>query len=243
MSAVTAPPPCTLPVMRVSQETIDLADIRLVLQQGCRIALLMRHSERPPIRADDKEFGRHLGLTPSGIEMATAAGRQLKGIRDVCFSASPMTRCRLTARHFAEGMGFTHPVVHDDEKLGVRGFYYEDPYAVQDIMRQQGYMAYMQEYLLNGIAPHSCPIGPATDQLACWLQQRTTTQLGVYVTHDIFVAAFLTGLKVRTFTSEDWVGFLHGAAVIQRPDDNMAWSCQPFIPSRADAHSAPSFVH
>ena len=227
--------------MRVSRETIDLAAIRTALNEGCRVALFFRHSERPPISPDDKEFGCHLGLTPRGTEMARAAGKRLAGIHYARFSASPMERCRLTARHFAEGMGFPAPTVHDDEKLGVRGFYYEDPYAVQDIMRRQGYMAYMEEYLLNGIAPHSCPIGPATDQLAHWLQEHTVAQLGVYVTHDIFVAAFLTGLKARSFSADDWVGFLHGAALLQCPGKT-DWLCHPCVPC-LDSHATSAFVH
>ncbi len=198
--------------------TLDLSHIQAALARGQRVALFMRHSERPAIRSDDKEFGRGIGLTPHGIELARAAGRRLAGFRDVRFCASPMTRCQLTARHFAEGMGIVDPLVTDAHPLGVRGFYYEDPYAVQDLMRQQGYMAYMLEYLRKGIAPFSQPIGPATAQTAEWIQSQTTSQLGVYVSHDIFIASFLTGLKIRTFTAENWVGFLHGAALIESSD-------------------------
>lgn len=226
--------------MHTSPETIDLSHIRAALGQGCRVALFMRHSERPEIRTDDKDFGRTLGLTPRGIEQARAAGSRLAGIRDAQFSASPMARCQLTARYFAEGMGFAEPEVTDADPLGVRGFYYEDPYAVQDLMRQQGYMAYMLDYLQNGVAPHSCPIGPATAQTAEWLQRQTTAQLGVYVSHDIFIASFLTGLKMRTYTAENWVGFLHGAALIHKPD--AGWTCYACVPDLGDARIPSRFM-
>lgn len=227
--------------MKTSSDPIDFSHIRSALDQGHRVALFIRHSERPEIRSDDKEFGKHLGLTPRGVELAREAGKRLAGFRDVRFSASPMTRCRLTAQHFAEGMGFDTPVVEDADPLGVRGFYYDDPYAVQDLMRQQGYMAYMLDYLRNGIAPHSRPIGPATAQTAEWLRCQTTARLGVYVSHDIFIASFLTGLKIRTYTAEDWVGFLHGAALIHTPATG--WTCHPCVPDLAGLRSPPHFVH
>ncbi len=227
--------------MNTSSDIIDFTHIRSVLDQGHRVALFIRHSERPEIRADDKEFGKHLGLTPRGVEMAREAGSRLVGYRDVCFFASPMTRCRLTAKYFAEGMGFGKPVVEDADPLGVRGFYYDDPYAVQDLMRQQGYMAYMLDYLRNGIAPYSRPIGPATEQTAEWMKCQTTTQLGVYVSHDIFIASFLTGLKVRTYSAENWVGFLHGAALIHTPA--IGWTCHPCVPDLAELQAPSHFVH
>ena len=227
--------------MKTALETIDFHRIRSLLDQGKRVALFIRHSERPEIRADDKEFGRNLCLTPRGVQMARQAGCHLAGFSNVRFHASPMTRCRLTAHHFAEGMGVTLPVVTDAEPLGVRGFYYEDPYAVQDMMRRQGYMAYMLEYLRNGAAPHSKPIGPATDQTAEWLQSQTTAQLGVYVSHDIFIAAFLTGLSMRTYTADNWVGFLHGAALIHSPETG--WICYACVPDLAENIDPAHFVH
>jgi hypothetical protein len=152
-----------------------------------------------------------------------------------------MNRCRLTARHFAEGMGVQEPVVEDADTLGVRGYYYEDPYAVQDAMRRQGYMAYMLDYLRNGCAPHSMPIGPATEQTASWLQRETTKRLGVFVSHDIFIASFLTGLGIRTYTEDNWVGFLHGAALVCPPEGS--WTCYACVPELAESHTPSPFVH
>jgi len=227
--------------MQTSPDTIDLPHVRTALEKGGRVALFIRHSERPAIQADDKDFGRHLGLTPHGIELARAAGSHLSGFRDARFWASPMTRCRLTARYFAEGMGFEAPLVEDADALGVRGFFYDDPYAVQAMMRQQGYMAYMLDYLRDGVAPHSKPIGPATAQSVDWITRQTTVQLGVFVSHDIFIASVLTGLNVRTYTADNWVGFLHGAAFIHTPEGG--WVCHACVPDLA-AEQAPShFVH
>ncbi|MDD4101379.1 MAG: histidine phosphatase family protein [Kiritimatiellae bacterium] len=189
---------------------------------------MLRHAERPPISPEDADFGRGLGLTPFGVSTAFAAGNMLRGCRDASFFASPMVRCQLTAQHFAAGMGFEAPTIHDTEQLGVHGFYYEDSRAVQKLMQAQGYMSFMLEYLRKGTAPHSRPVQQATAELAQWLQQNTTTLLGVYVSHDIFVAAFLTGLNAAKFTADNWVGFLHGAVLFETPDRD--WTCSPFIP-------------
>ncbi len=214
--------------MRISREAVNLSGIRFALAQGHRTALLIRHAERPPISSDDADFGCSLGLTAFGAEIAYNSGFILRGFQDAIFFASPMLRCQLTARHFAAGMGFADPVIHDAEQLGVHGFYYEDSRAVQKMMRDQGYMAFMLEYLRKGTAPYSRPVGQATAELAQWLQRQTSTLLGIYVTHDIFVAAFLTGLNAATFTADNWVGFLHGAALSETPDG--VWTCRPFVP-------------
>lgn len=227
--------------MHTSPNPIDLPHVRTVLAHGGRAALFIRHSERPAIDAADKNFGQHLGLTPNGIEQARAAGRHLAGFQDARFLASPMNRCRLTARYIADGMGLETSAVEDADTLGVRGFFYDDPYAVQEVMRQQGYMAYMLDYLRDGSAPHSKPIGLATEKTINWLKDQMTTRLGVFVSHDIFIASVLTGLKLRTYTADNWVGFLHGAAFIQMPETD--WVCHTCVPDLATENTPSQFTH
>ena len=72
-----------------------------------------------------------------------------------------------------------------------------------------------------------------------WLTQ---TDFGadctVILSHDIFIAAFLQGLGVRDFCSENWIGYLQGAALAQNHDDEwQAFYCVP------DKHNfANSFI-
>ena len=226
--------------MQASKELLTFQQLNALFPRGCRIALFVRHSERPPISPNDKDFGKNLGLTAAGIEQARAAGRHFAGHGDARFLSSPMTRCRLTARYLAEGIGIEDPAVEDAETLGVRGFYYENAYEVQDMMRKQGYMAYMLDYLRAGIAPHSAPIGPATEKTVRWLQDHATASLTVFVSHDIFIASLLTGLKIRTYTAEDWVGFIHGAALIQSP--GKGWICHPCVPDLIAAEKSARFI-
>ncbi len=227
--------------MTLSSSLLDFGDVRAALGRGGRVALFIRHSERPPIRSDDKDFGRHLGLTPRGVAVAREAGAMLAGAPDVRLLASPMQRCRLTARHIAEGMGVPEPQVEDADPLGVRGFFYRDPYAVQEIMRQQGYMAYMLEYLKKGNALHSAPLMTAMEQTLEWMITQMTVPFVLFVSHDIFVAAILTALRLRSYTAEEWVGFLHGFALIQHGQD--PWACHPCLPSHTEVDASHPFIH
>jgi hypothetical protein len=107
-------------------------------------------------------------------------------------------------------------------------------------MRQRGYMAFMLDYLRDGTAPHSRPIGPATDQLADWLRRNASTRLGIFISHDIFIASFLTGLNIRTYTAEDWVGFLHGAALLEAPGG--IWTCHACVPDLGTCRQPSAFA-
>ena len=95
---------------------------------------------------------------------------------------------------------------------------------------------------MPGVAQEVGPTesAPATQQTAAWLQSKTTAQLGVYVSHDIFIASFLTGLNIRTFSAQDWVGFLHGAALVHCAETG--WSCHPCVPDISELTARPHFV-
>jgi len=226
--------------MRSFSSPVTFSEISERLKQGCKVSLFIRHSERPPISPDDKAFGKTLPLTSKGETMAREAGRLLAGFTDVRFAASPMVRCQLTARYIGEGMGIPDPVVVDEERLGLRCFYYENPAKVQSVMRERGYIAYMLDYLREGRAPYSVPLSEATPKLTEWLKASTVRSLNILLTHDIFVAAYLTGLKIRTYTADDWVGFIHGAALIHTPENE--WLCGPCVPRREQTEPS-SFVH
>jgi len=219
--------------MQVFEETIDWRGVAGLLGQGCRVSLFVRHSERPPIDPADTGFGQALALTPDGAALARRAGAFLAGCTDVRFAASPMVRCRMTAQCIAEGMGLAGAPVADEPTLGLDNFYYEDAGKLQAAMRARGYLAFMLEYLRTGVAPYSRPLDVATVQMVAWLKGATVRPLNVLVSHDIFVAALLTGLKARAYTADDWVGFIHGAAIVHAPDGG--WRCWPCVPELAAA--------
>ncbi|MEI7945144.1 MAG: histidine phosphatase family protein [bacterium] len=225
--------------MKVFTETIDFKRVKQFLAEGCKVSLLIRHSERPKITPGDTTFGHSLALTPRGEEMAREAGRLLAGPYDVRFLSSPMVRCQMTASCLAEGMGCPDAEVADEPILGLKNFYYDEAEKLPGEMMRCGYIQYMLDYLRTGSALYSHDVAVATPQMVAWMQRMTTQQLNVLVSHDIFVAALLAGIKARTYTAENWVGFLHSSAVICTVEQD--WLFYPCAPS-LDATGQTSFV-
>jgi len=224
--------------MLINNTTIDFPHTRRLLDQGQRVILFIRHSERPEISRDDREFGRHLGLTANGIVMARQAGAFFAGIPDADFFASPMERCRLTARYFAEGMGL-RAAVTDAPQIGIDGFYMQtDTHALHLLMKQHGYMEYMLNYLQQGTAPHLNPIDSATLKTIEWMQGITRAQLAVFVSHDMYITALITALGIRTFTGSDWIGFLHAAVLSYNAAENR-WTAHCAVPC-LHSHTEPA---
>lgn len=213
--------------MNISSTNLTFPELAARLGPTTRMTLFIRHSERPPIDPNDHTFGKTLTLTPNGERMAHAAGCHFAHIADVSFRASPMVRCHMTARCFAHGMGIQDPAIADTPEIGTACVYYQDATHVQAQMRLHGYMPYMLGYLHTGKAPFSNPLDTATDAMTAWLRENTHQTLNVMVSHDIFVAALLTGLKARHYTAERWVDYLHGVAFIY--EDN-AWHVHPCSP-------------
>ena len=76
------------------------------IRKGARVALMVRHAERPKMDPDDPTFGDALELTYEGTRTAEKLGVMLKEFADdVQFYASPLTRTRMTAELIAAGMG------------------------------------------------------------------------------------------------------------------------------------------
>ena len=226
-------------LMKVFTETIDFKRIKQFLAEGSKVSLLIRHSERPAITPGDTTFGHTLALTPRGEAMARAAGRLLAGLHDARFLSSPMVRCQMTAACLAEEMGYAGVEVMDEPILGLKNFYYDDIDKLPGEMMRCGYIQYMLDYLRTGSALYSHDVAVATPQMVAWMQHMTTQQLNVLVSHDIFVAALLAGIEARTYTAENWVGFLHSAAVICTQERD--WLFYPCVPS-LDVEDTTAFV-
>jgi broad specificity phosphatase PhoE len=223
--------------MQVYKETIDFKSVKQFLAEGCKVSLLIRHSERPPIVPGDTTFGHALALTPQGEVMAREAGAGLCGFEDVRFLSSPMMRCMMTAKYFGEGMGVKCPEVVEEATLGLKNFYYDDIEKLPGEMMRRGYINYMLDYLTTGSAPYSHDVAVATPKMVAWLQEQTTTPLTVMVSHDIFIAALLTGVRARHFTAGDWLWYLQGAALILTPGQE--WLLMPYVPALEGLQAMP----
>ncbi|MBR3221384.1 MAG: HAD-IA family hydrolase [Kiritimatiellae bacterium] len=199
--------------------TID--ELKAEMEKGARAILMVRHAERPQIDPDDPTFGDALALTERGARTATELGRCLADFHgDVQFAASPLMRTRMTAERIAAGMGVAAPEILAEGRLGNDSFYYTDTDEVLEVFKPENFFNACIEYFATGRQRGFAPLGEATDAFEAWLDERFAKKLFVAVTHDLYIAAFLTarGAAAVPFTRENWVRFLDAGAILVYPD-------------------------
>jgi len=199
---------------------LTLEELKDELRRGTRVALMVRHAERPKMDPDDPSFGDALALTYDGARTAKRLGTLLKEFAgDVQFAASPLTRTRMTAAFVAEGMGVAAPEIPTDDLLGNGSFYYEDASQVLDVFKPSNFFPACFEYFRTAHQRGFRDLYAATDDFEAWIDARFRSQLFVIATHDLYVAAFLSARKaVDEFTRENWIRFLDGGAILVAPD-------------------------
>ena len=200
---------------------MTVEELKAEMARGARVVLMVRHAERPQIDPDDPTFGDVLKLTDEGVRTSKELGRMFADCRDgVQFMSSPLMRTRMTAECIAEGMGVESPEVEADERLGNGSFYYTDTTEVLDVFKPENFFNACSEYFATGRQRGFAPLAEATDVFEEWLFAHMKGRLLVAVTHDLYIAAFLTarGAAATPFTREHWVKFLDAGAIIVYPD-------------------------
>jgi len=199
--------------------TLTYADILAELNVGSRVALIIRHAERPHIDRNDPTFGETLALTPAGEADAFALGTLLKPFaHDVAFHSSPMNRTRETARQIAHGMGISPATIEEWEELGNSSFYFTCQRELFEAFKGHDIYPMMEAYLHGKPLAGMGDLHAASDRLEAWIDRHHTRRLTIFATHDLYNAAFLTARNAAEFTATRWIGFLDSAAVIDRPD-------------------------
>ena len=198
---------------------IDVDRVREELSRGSRVLLVVRHAERPRIDNEDKTFGAHLPLTPAGERMSEEFGRMLKGASDdVQFMASPLRRTVLTARFIARGMGIDVPVIPTDAAIGNSSAYIADELKVWELFRDGRFFEKMIDYFERGEQYGFAPLAEAADAFEDRMLSVFTAQLGIFTSHDVYVAAFLHARGAKTdFCKENWPRFMDSAAIVLEP--------------------------
>ena len=203
----------------MTSDGISLEDVRRELSAGCRVLLLVRHAERPKIAFDDRTFGEALALTPNGERMSVEFGRIMKGAaRNVQFRASPLRRTVMTAERIAEGMGLAGAEVVRDAAIGNSTAYVASQLEMWRLFSDGSFFERMGEYMRRGVQRGFAPLASATDAYEAYALSTFTGDLGIYATHDVFVAAFLHARGVKTdFCAANWPRFLDSAAIVVEP--------------------------
>ena len=194
--------------------------IRAELAAGSRVLLVVRHAERPKIDNEDKTFGAALPLTPDGERMSEAFGRLLRGAaREIQFRASPLRRTVLTAQFIARGLGIDAPDIPVDAEIGNGSAYIADEREVWELFRDGRFFEKMIEYLEAGVQRGFNPLGPSTEAFEAYCLSRFTGQLGLFTSHDVYLAAYAKGRGLMAHVSkENWPRFLDAVAIVLRPD-------------------------
>lgn len=209
---------------------ISISEFReIATTSSGRVILLMRHAERPKIQENDSTFGEDLGLTESGSIQAHQCGTLLAGMDCCSFGASPMRRTRETAKNIASGMGLKDVSIFDAPEIGVSGLWVEDRELLHSYYQKEGSAVCTDRYFRDGYAEGYRTIQEGTALTFDWLTQ---TDFGArrtfIISHDIFIAALLQGLGVRRFSSQEWLGYLQSAALVEDSDGTWkAFYCVP----------------
>lgn len=174
------------------------------------VALLLRHSVRPPLPEDGA--GLDLALTPRGFEMAHTLGVQL-GKRLQTLRTSPVQRCQQTAEAMREGAGVSLPV-EDDPMLGGLGAFLVDSSAAWKTFQERGHVAIMEHLVRDG---SPLPGFAAADQAMRGLVEHMLQAAGeagglhVHITHDLFLAVTAARALGVELEEDDWPDMLEGA--------------------------------
>ncbi len=198
---------------------IGVDEVREVLAQGARVLLVVRHAERPKIDNEDKSFGAALPLTKAGEAMSEKFGRMLRGASDdVQFLASPLRRTLLTAQFIAKGMEIANPSIAEDALIGNSSAFIEDELKVWELFRDGRFFEKMGDYMERGAQYGFNPLAEATERFEEYCLSKFTGQLGIFASHDVYIAAYAKGRGIFPHVAkENWPRFLDSIAMILRP--------------------------
>ena len=207
-------------VMAGKNPETDFDGIARALRSGGRVALLLRHGERPKIDPEDPTFGDRLPLTPEGERTALLFGKTLAEFAPLAtFCSSPLARTRITASLVAKGMGVPDAPIEIDGRLGNESFYYEDASVVLQVFNPpENFFPASFEYMETGKLRGFKPLAESSDALEDWIDGHFATRLLIVATHDLYIASFLASRGAYSDRSlATWPRFLDAGAIFDPP--------------------------
>ena len=209
----------------VSHVPVLFGSIPAIAARSERTVLMVRHSIRESLRSVSIDPV----LTPEGEDFARRCGKLLVGLGDdVAFGASPRRRTRNTARCLIEGGGFRVREIRDCPELDDMTIF-SRPVDFEAMLRTHNTENVMREYFSTGHANFLKDLRPFAAQILAFLTEtRFDVPCAVFVSHDVLAMAVLTALGVRTFSIDDWCGYLHGVLLTQNTDG--VWTAAYTLP-------------
>ena len=209
----------------VNREPVLLGNIPALADASSRTVLVLRHSIRESLRVGSVDPD----LTPEGMALALRCGRLISGLGDdVLFAASPRTRTRRTAQCMMEGGGFPRRDVVNCPELGDLTIF-SRPVDFEAMLRTHNTEPVMREYYSTGHAEGLKDMRPFAEELLRFLTGTPfPASRTVIVSHDVLAMVILSALGVRTFSIEDWCGYLHGVLLTRGRDG--VWTAAYAVP-------------
>ena len=221
----------------INKKIVSFKEIPALSENASATILLLRHSYRESLQG-----GLDPGLTEEGWAYAVECGKLLKGLKDVCFGASPRKRTFQTVEAIIEGGELPNkggvivpfPQLHDTslfsppEMLGV---------SVADNTLSQ----LLREYFTTGKAPSMIGIKDYAGSLADFLTgTRFEKKNVILATHDIVLIALLSYFRVYPFCEKDWCGYVQGAFLYS--DARGQWTICYTVPDKETRKACQLFV-
>ena len=227
--------------IQVNPTPVLFGNIPDIAESSDRIVLMLRHSVRESLRG----FSPDPELTEEGRTLARKCGEMLSGLGDVSFGASPRQRTRETARCMIEGGGFRTQDIHDSPELGDMiiftrplNYFFLRLCAMFHTNRMENVMS---EYFTTGHVKGLKDMRPLAAQILKYLTATTfSSSRTVFVSHDVLAMTVLMALGVRTFTIDDWCGYMHGVLLTQ--DRNGVWTAAYALPDYDEGKKQRLFV-
>jgi broad specificity phosphatase PhoE len=206
-------------------DPVFLGNISAVADNSVRTVLVVRHSIRESLRAGSVDPD----LTPEGAELAMRCGRLLAGQGgDVLFGASPRKRTRNTALCMMKGGGFPSRPVIECPELGDLTIF-SRPVDFEAMLRTHRTDVVLREYFTTGHAEGLKDMRPFAAELLKFLTETPFPSARmVFVSHDVLAMSILSALGVRSFSLDDWCGYLHGVLLTQGRDGK--WTAAYAVP-------------
>ncbi len=174
------------------------------------IAMLVRHSVRPPMLPGDAGYA--LPITEDGARIARDLGHVI-GPRLRTLHASPLARCMQTASAIAVG-AMANTESKEDRLLGGHGVFVLDNHVAWSNWEQLGHAGVMERLVTQDAA---LPGMAAPGQAARFLVHHMLTLadgapgIHVFVTHDSLVTATAGRLLGQKLGTDAWPWFLEAA--------------------------------
>ena len=222
--------------IRINPAPVLYSRIPALAEKSARTVLMVRHSIRESLRV----LSIDPALTPEGRERARQCGKLLSGLGDASFGASPRERTRDTARCLIEGGGFRAQDIRDCPEIGDMTIFTR-AVDFEAMLRTHNTENVMREYFSTGHAEGLKDMRPFGAQIVDFLTSEVfATPCSVFVSHDVLAMAALGALGVRSFSNDDWCGFLHG--ILLTRDAHGIWMAAYTIPDFDEGKKYRLFV-